>query len=94
MSEPPKTSPTAKMYCPYCNRSVIRHEKTGDDSDHRWCVVHLYELKMLPVDATPAEHAAAYYALCEAHPKPVSKVRKIKITPAQRKATVPGPYYS
>ena len=93
MAEPPDPSSTVKMFCPYCQHPVTRHEKTGDDAKHRWCFIHLYEAKMIPTDGTPTECHAAFYALCAAHVPPKAKPRKVKISPEQRKATVPGPYY-
>jgi len=77
------------MFCPYCQNPVTRHEKPGDDNDHRWCFIHLYEAKMLPDDDT----VNAFYAICAAHVPPKSKSRKVKIPREQRKATVPGPVY-
>jgi len=92
MSEAAQTSSTAKMYCPYCQHAVLPSDTTISGDDHRWCFVHLMTAGRIG-GTTPAENRDSWIALCSAHVPPKAKVRKLKITPAQRKATVPGPYY-
>jgi hypothetical protein len=80
------------MFCPYCQHAVTRHSKIGNDDDHRWCFIHLLEHKLI-AGTTPEEMHDAFYALCTAHVPPKAKPRKVKLTPEQRNATVPGPMY-
>jgi hypothetical protein len=40
---------------------------------------------------TPAENQASWIALCSAHIPAKAKVRRVKLTHAQRTTTVPGP---
>jgi hypothetical protein len=78
------------MFCPYCQHPVVRHQKLGDDDDHRWCFIHLLEHKLIG-GTTAEEMHASYYALCEAHQRPKVKPRKVKLTHEQRTTTDPGP---
>jgi hypothetical protein len=79
------------MFCPYCQRAVVSHESVGDDADHRWCFIHLHDYGVIKKDGTPKEATDSFYALCSKYVPRKSKVRRIKLTSAQRTTTVPGP---
>jgi hypothetical protein len=85
--------PNVKMFCPYCQRPVTRHEKPGDDVDHRWCFIHLHDAKLITNEGTPKDAAESFYALCAAHVPRKAKPRKVKISREQRTTTVPGTVY-
>jgi len=89
MVDCPPSSPTAKMFCPYCQHAVLPSDTTISGDDHRMCFVHLYT-KGLIKGNTPAENRDSWIALCSAHVPPKAKVRRVKLTPAQRTTTVPG----
>lgn len=89
MVDCPPSSPTAKMFCPYCQHAVLPSDTTISGDDHRMCFVHLYTKGLIKGD-TPAENKASWIALCSAHVPPKAKVRRVKLTPAQRTSTVPG----
>lgn len=84
------SGPTAKMFCPYCQLAVLPSESTISGDDHRWCFVHLVTQGIV-TGTTPAENHASWIAVCTAHVPPKAKVRRVKLTHAQRTATVPGP---
>ena len=89
MVDCPPSPSTAKMFCPYCQHAVLPSDSTISGDDHRMCFVHLYTKGFIKGD-TIAEQRDCWYALCKAHTPPKSKIRKIKLTPAQRTTTVPG----
>ena len=79
------------MFCPWCQHAVIQHDKPADDNDHRWCFIHLHTRNLIKTDGTPKEAHDSFYALCSTHVPPKAKVRRLKLTHAQRTTTVPGP---
>ena len=78
------------MFCPYCQRPVVRQRVPGDDNDHRWCFIHMMGADMIFGD-TPQEKHDCYYNLCAVHEPPKFKPRKLTISREQRLTTVPCP---
>jgi hypothetical protein len=92
MSECPSQPHVVKMFCPYCQHAVLPSDTNISGDDHRWCFVRM-ATKGLIKGETPAEKRDSWIAICSAHVPPKAKVRRVKLTHAQRIATVPGPYY-
>ena len=80
------------MFCPYCQHAVLPSESSISGDDHRWCFIHLHSRGFIK-GSTPEENRDSWVAICSAHVSPKAKPRKVKISPEQRKATVPGSYY-
>ena len=93
MADCRQTTTPAKMFCPYCQHAVLPSDTSISGDDHRMCFVHLYTKGHIKGN-TPEENRDSWIALCTAHTPPKSKVRKIKLTLAQRTTTVPGPLLS
>lgn len=82
-------SPPTRMFCPYCQQAVVRLAKPGDDEIHRWCFIHLSTNNIIKGNTTP-DVIESFYALCAAHTPPKAKVRRVRLTHAQRTSMVPG----
>lgn len=93
MTDCRQTTTTSKMFCPYCQHAVLPSDTSISGDDHRMCFVHLYTKGFIKGD-TPEENRESWIAVCTAHVPPKAKVRKVKLTHAQRTTTVPGPLLS